>query len=608
MSIDPALHVERFRCQYLIPADHPSPEGVRARLDSAIQKGLPYNLAALLDRLAPASDPGIWLIRKVEVDLSVNMTWEFERMAEQWAFSIARKLAYILQGDGGDPDALYFPDRPAYLARFMLDLVKGSAWGCWYYTAFEGLRLLPLSAVLRTTVCEDPSTGIRALLRMDAASTVQVVQSMNASDARSVLAIFLGKESSGLSVPEPREGLLHYVEALRGLTGQGGGAASIEELRRSVEMSDWTAAYLQSADQRAEAGKISSSARRNDPAVKEQLRPLGGDRAQTTTGMEARFTPFGGGFFRLPMLASLKLDEIAGAWPAAGEASAGIALRFTLLLKCLGQANARRAARDNLLRDLLAVPPALDEGILKNWQLKLSPEQLRGLLSAVREAYRAPREPEQREWLLLRLPRPGRPVALLLDKNLGRWRFAVGISSNGRSGLAEQLSSWLSALAPEDIVFCESSLHPFVPSEWKGEQIMLLNCDLSRGAQVSAGGPSSESEFPIHLDQLRTDLDYLTLPTEMRGPSRVDLALSMAAQNLLRAFAQRLPGFSHSGLPYLYANFLHFPASLRDEGERWLVGLGQPPLALILNITGLARATYCLGWLDGRPFALHPEE
>jgi hypothetical protein len=607
MTIDPALRVERFRCQYLIPADHPSLESVKARLDSAVQARLARSLAALLGRMVPASGEGIWLIRRLDVDLSVNMAWEFDRLAEQWAFSIARKLAYILQGDGGDPDALYFPDHPSYLARFLLDLVQGSAWSCWYYAPFEGMRLLPLSAALRTAICEDLSTGIRALLRIDAASTAQVVRGMNAGDARRVLAVLMGRDSSDLSFPETREGLLHYVDALRVLTGEGGDAASVEKAWRSVEMSDWTAAYLRSAVQSAEAGEMFSSARWNDPAVKERLRSLVGDRAQTTAGMEARFTPYGGVFLLLPMLAALNLEDTVTDWPAAGEVSPLIALRFTLLLKCLGQWNTRRALMDSLLRDLLAVPPELEEEALKRWQARLSPTQLDKLLFTIRDWNTPPNNLERQEWLLVRVPRPGRSIALLLDTYLGTWHFAAGFSSRSRHMLTDRLHVALQDISPDDALLCDSSLKDLAAAAWKGNQIRLLESDFAETRKVPGEKPSSESDFPVPFDQLSADLDYLSFPAEIRGPSPVDLALSVVAQNLLRAFARRLPGFSHSGLPYLYANFLDFPASLKEESERRAVSLGQPPLGLILNITGMARSTYHLDWLDERPFTLHLE-
>ncbi len=95
----------------------------------------------------------------------------------------------------------------------------------------------------------------------------------------------------------------------------------------------------------------------------------------------------------------------------------------------------------------------------------------------------------------------------------------------------------------------------------------------------------------------------------MFGLSRpLDLALSVAAQNIMRMFAWRLPGFARSSLPYLSSNFLSIRASLEDEDERRVVRLEESPLHFILNLSGMNCSTYRISWLDSRPFALFREE
>jgi hypothetical protein len=103
------------------------------------------------------------------------------------------------------------------------------------------------------------------------------------------------------------------------------------------------------------------------------------------------------------------------------------------------------------------------------------------------------------------------------------------------------------------------------------------------------------------------DLSYLALPGSLECSPALDLALSVAAQNLLRNFAWRLPGFAESNLPYLSNNFLDFSASLEEELTRRIVRLSSPPLRLVLGITGMMRQSYRLSWLDERPLALFEE-
>jgi len=110
------------------------------------------------------------------------------------------------------------------------------------------------------------------------------------------------------------------------------------------------------------------------------------------------------------------------------------------------------------------------------------------------------------------------------------------------------------------------------------------------------------------LGKLSDDLFYLTLPDSLRLAPALDSALTVAAQNLLRSFSWRLPGFAASSLSYLATNFLDFSGSLEEEPERRVVRLGRPLLHLVANLTGMSRQTYRLSWLDERPLSLFPED
>ena len=96
------------------------------------------------------------------------------------------------------------------------------------------------------------------------------------------------------------------------------------------------------------------------------------------------------------------------------------------------------------------------------------------------------------------------------------------------------------------------------------------------------------------------------------GPLKVlsnatDRTFTTVAQGVLRAFAWGLPGFSTSRPAFLRSNFLDFPATLEDQPDRHVVRMGNPPLGVILNMTGKSRDSFELSWLDGTPFTLFPE-
>src|SRR5438132_7179840 len=87
------LQVRRFHIQYLVSSHHPAPESVKARLDKAVTDDLAGVLSTVVERLFPASDPGVLLIRRLEVDdVDVNAAWERDQLARCWAAQIIRSL------------------------------------------------------------------------------------------------------------------------------------------------------------------------------------------------------------------------------------------------------------------------------------------------------------------------------------------------------------------------------------------------------------------------------------------------------------------------------------------------------------------------------------
>jgi len=150
------LQIQRFQAQYLVSSAHSSPERVKARLDDAITHDLPQTLSTLLSPWFSDADPSLWIIRRLEVSLDVNVAWERESLARAWVAQIARWLDATLRDGADGQNVVWFPDRAAYLARFLVDAAQGRAWSKWYYESFAGLHPLPTSAALRTAICDQP--------------------------------------------------------------------------------------------------------------------------------------------------------------------------------------------------------------------------------------------------------------------------------------------------------------------------------------------------------------------------------------------------------------------------------------------------------------------
>ena len=154
-----------------------------------------------------------------------------------------------------------------------------------------------------------------------------------------------------------------------------------------------------------------------------------------------------------------------------------------------------------------------------------------------------------------------------------------------------------------DLMMVPPGISVEVLNDW---QSRISETDLQNFLRVLVAWQRSNSSVERQA-MLPQDLAHLALPDWLEFSSDVDLALSQAAQNVLRNFAWRLPGFAESNLPYLRTNFLDFSASIEEEITRRVVRLGSPPLRLVLSLTGMVRQTYRLSWTDDRPFVLFEE-
>ena len=566
------LNVRHFHADYLVPAGHPAPERVRWRLDEAVRRNLADTLRAALAPWLEREDESVWFVRRVEVDLDVNAGWDRQRIAKEWTTQIAQTLAHVVAvgRNGSGAGVVWFPNRTTYLARFLADLAVGDAWGKWYYQPFDGLRMLPASAVLRTAISEDPDLGLRALLELDDAQRERVLATITALDAQRVLDAMPAGVVAGDSArcrvalrrawstqsreppsrgEEARTGLDLYLRVCRedaGLSGPGLRDATRALVRlarlvaeRSADRANALLRALVASDPAAlyvVAGSDAEVLRpfRDAPAqwIRDLEQVLTAPRSSQQRGtpeedagnFRQRDTPFGGAFLLLPFLDRLPLERATETWTPAGNTPAVAVVRLLLLAKCLDPARAARIFGDPLLRDLLEIEPALSLRDVRRW--------------------------------------------------------ASGLS-------AVQVDVYLSALAE----WCREH-------QWPGVEIP----DVLEGEDPSLRG------LLARRHHLPADFDHLAVPRSFGLPRTVDLALSVAGCAILRTFAARLPGFAGSSFPHLRANFLSIAARVQGEPERYVVWLGKPPLQLVLGLGGLGRGEYRVSWLPNRPFALFGEE
>jgi len=577
--------VRRLNVRCLVPAEHPQAEHVRARIADTARDALPGALARGLGPLL-AGREGLWFVRRLELDFAVDASSDPDAIAREWA---QQAVGALLDTDGSN--VVRFADESEHLARFLFDAARGRAWDRWYFRTFEGLKLLPDAAALRTAIVADPITGAEALLRLSPSEVEEVIT-------------VLGRVESA-----------HVLEALGAVGGAGDAALSCEAAVRAFEVT--------SARKLPEALVLFVAARRIDPAahgralrracealadwqrarsapsprrgadilVAEVLRGAGFNVAQRArlyiasappeaagvaeAAQATRYTRFGGAFLLLPHLAQLPIARLCADWPDAPGATAPAIMRALVLGAALGGASQWSAFDDPIVRKLAGLGADWDESAMRRWQRSVSQAMCEAFTTGLALWRRQQAGFSDSVLVLVPVRASGGEVVIIADAARGAWLHAA-LSTGGqlatRDALAALAASEAVVVAPEDI---DPELMPGLPSL------------LEKGICAE-------------------DLELLRVPTQYRLAGRLRRAIAIAAQGLLRDFAWRLPGFAYGHVAHLRANFLSLEASVGDGPDRCVVHLGRPPLDLILSMTGAKRREYTISWLEGRKLALYP--
>jgi hypothetical protein len=107
-----------------------------------------------------------------------------------------------------------------------------------------------------------------------------------------------------------------------------------------------------------------------------------------------------------------------------------------------------------------------------------------------------------------------------------------------------------------------------------------------------------------HADGMAKDqCDPTLLQSTLLAPNAAR-ALLQASSALLRELSSRLPGMATASAEHLHRNVLDLDATVHTDPERIVVELGQPPLNLLLSLTGMNRRTFVLPATGDRPWIL----
>jgi hypothetical protein len=630
--MESALRIERLRTDFLVPAGCPNPDGLVRNLAADLERHLKDALDQVLaERLR--SRPDVWLIPRMDIGLDVGAHWDGDRVARAFAQAIAGALEPSLNGsiDRSRKEALRFPCPAAYLGHFLVELACGRAWDRWYFRRFRGLRPLPVSAALRSALCSPHAPALEAVSGLEEPDRELVISTLSEPDAKRVLAALAdtGRRTEPAAAlralreawqirPFAARDLQHPARsALRLLLRIGGQSPdqvspSLAGLSLAFSTLAGTLSKIAATDP-----LLAAFHSRDGPALveaagagaAEAMQPLlscppelvreavsGLSRIYREAGAASphpaesrdsmsvgRYTRFGGLLMLLPILAEWPLETTLRALPPLTGTPVPALLRLLVLTLCAGPRGTNEALYDPPLRDLLAVPGHLTGSDIGAWLQSAGTALLTHLRRDIG------RQKPHRDDGPLILARSGQTWVLMRGYQ-GIWLAAwEGGEADPGPALEQWLASGGTLLAPENTM---GALGEIAPS--------LEVMDYRHGL---ATDPALDAVL-ARLDRLGEDLDFVTPPPGLTADRGLALSLAVAAQALFRDFARRLPGFAHSGLAYLYENFLDLGARLEVTDDRYLARLGRSRINVILAMTGLARGTHRLAWLD-RPIHLY---
>jgi hypothetical protein len=564
------INVHRLKVDCAVPRDHPNPLAVRTKLDEAAER-LPAALGELLAPLDRAGDEVV-VIKRLELTFDLDTSLAPGDLARAWAARIAAAVARSLAPESALP-LLRFSDEAHYLARFLADSVQARATGTWYYARWRGLDALPLAAQLRTAITDEPSRGIAALATLSRSELMAVLSALGPREAQRVVETAIASATDGdldaaarvltalvaqwlpiaTALPSPWQSALALVV-------RAAEALHPSELRPALQLA--AAIAVMCARQRTPAtspahqagAPFASLAPRAplaaliDPPPVEPLLAVDPDvrcallAAAGAEESDDSTTAPAGWYTRLGGLLLL-LPRIAELPLHELFGADTPCARLAVLSRAAGHQRRAEVLADPLWRHLCGV--ALDTDV-DDW---LAREDIAAPLASIAARHGAVRA----ERLQLIATRYDQPVAIVVAEPGGEWL--------GFAPLTRELRAVLRSSPVAD-----GGTHALAAARAAAQALAWLGPDLA---------------------------------------SPIDRALTACAQQVLRAFARRLPGFSGSSLSFLYDSFLDFDATVLEADGTFHCRVGRPRLAAVFGLTGALRGRLPIG--EGRTLELYRE-
>lgn len=644
------LCIHRFQVDCLVPSDHPSPERVRRHIVQVAEQHLAPTIRMILERGLAPSDPRLCFIKRLDMKVDVNMGWDPGQLAQCLATSAIRHLYTEIDEAGHSANVVRFQNPAEYLASFLSDVVQGCAWAKWYYGPFDGLRVLPLSAAIRTALSNHAEHGLAALHKLDNHRLRQVLTSLTHGDCERTIESLVSADGAGdqndaydtvVSVLKQ----LPYIEARRLSPEAGALWLLVEITRRHAKCSHRAVAdaafivcrcvqYVDSAsghDRTHMIHVLRTGGLTNIDAslfahAMEWLVPLlsrseswrhdfvdlliheGRSSASPQGGQDeaVRITPFGGIFYLLPLFHEIPLEGLLDKDCRIDGVSIEALLRWLVLVKAYGGQEAVSVARDPLVQELCGIPPGVVSRLfLSDCQRMLDVSDLERMARYVIQQDREMETTAETVWGVTTVVTEEGAVTVLFDVERGVWLWAVRAGPHALDLILRKVQQTLAHWpAAARLILCDSTFYSGLTSMNTFERVLDLSVPVQEGSEE---GQLLARRMRV-VGSLAEELDYFRLPPVFGFSRARDRALSVLTHAYLRRFASQLPGFFWSTGPYLAQNLLACQATVEQESERQVVRISCPPLHFVLNTTGLNRRQFTLPWVGSRPFVLFPED
>lgn len=581
-----SLQIHRLNIQYILDESTTSATEEKKRLDRMATEQLARTLGQSLSPLF-SRKPGLVLFDKLECELTFDSTHSNRAIVEAWTSEITRVLSRYLQDDTCQA-MVYYDTFEDLLSAFLIDLIKGQAWNNWAYRTFDGLKMLPLSAALRTAILDNQDVGMKVLLAMNQTEQRMVVRALGKVESHRVLSTLASNNSDvGVNLDKVARQILSVLDNDLLISNETSASSLYlflqvnathrmnckiqarlirEIVQLKTSLADSAFYHSVNKNDKLAIEKIInteteiiaglSPATRNiiinilsknheDIVCDTTIDTMNGDAGRC-------LTLFGGAILLIRFIAELPINKFPGITD-----DDAICLRMIILAKAMGNERFIDVFNNPVLRELLAVPPTLTVRAATDW---------------------AANQPQDRwqDWM-----------HMLADWRRGQWpaKEDKQVLCN-RFGIQHLLServkgAWLYSVSATNI-----------------SELNKLNV------------PASDNKVPVDSRMLRrslADFHYLRIPLIASMNENIDMALSVMSQSVMRDFSFCLSGFSDSSLSFLYDNFLAFSAQMEKVENGYHVHLGRPSLNVILNMTSLQREQVSLPWHSSLSLSLFPD-